>query len=801
MSQRFKTYTKLFLAFGLAITLSFSQLFYYSAEAKITLLVVLGISLCLWLTLSQQHTAIQVMTTPLDISIWLILGAIVTAATLSQNPGLSWRITGGWIVAISCFYLTLLLIRQNIITTSWVLSLLGGVCLIFVVAGYFEIAQKWLTWRESASLKPFSRGLIHGLNESQTILVLLVVWFLLICIGRLGAPPASKNTQFIYLAGSIFALPLMYFANSSGGWIALITGSTIIAIGYTHSIWMPLWNRFSSSQKSKLIWAIGLSGTLLIMGIIGAIIQFEIPLSGRTRLWQIALTMWSEQILFGNGLGTFITGFIPNPTQNFHRRLLFHAHSFWFGSLAEIGLIGTLAHIALLGQIVWLMIRHKQRLIEPHILILLACLAAFLIHALVEMPRYRHWLVIYTLLAAFVNELVPIPNKSTTSYYRGRINLYVWPLIGILICVAMWHDRTIHQQFEAGILFAEEGDWANAVTQFKTAHEAAWLTDTAVLYALAYSQAHLDLSSRSTSNKAITSYYEELILREPSWPIYKLHLGLLHWHNGNLTQAENALIQAASFGDPTTYFSLTLAQFYEHTNRINLAHDTYQNIYKIDTAWHTAPIWSELNDIPTTPSCIGPKCETPEASMLQSAWDELVQGEKERAQSRFEQLATDSEFHDDPAVILGLHLSQSPLALNLSNEQLIQSLSQTRSDFFYIHIADLFILEGLDADILQRQLTTVLDHSAQGYFQKQQTISNRPYARLAFLRNNISNELLPIVPCFAFDKTLAWQINTLEAWYEQNGRDDLSIIITKARAGTDGSGIRPCTNPFTHNDN
>lgn len=116
-------------------------------------------------------------------------------------------------------------------------------------------------------------------------------------------------------------------------------------------------------------------------------------LASRTDIWRTAVAVWEEDPLLGNGLGSFPSAYATSraPGKNFLPNTLFepppHAHNVYLNLLAEQGLLGLVAFLAVLLSTVAHAL-HLRRSERPWVAwygrAMLASMAAFAVHNLLD---------------------------------------------------------------------------------------------------------------------------------------------------------------------------------------------------------------------------------------------------------------------------------------------------------------------------------------------------------------------------------------------------------------------------------
>ncbi len=148
--------------------------------------------------------------------------------------------------------------------------------------------------------------------------------------------------------------------------------------------------------------------------------------AGRHEFYKVALEAFGEKPLLGHGAGTY--QFSWNQLRTIE--LPVHdAHSLYLESFAELGVIGGLLVIALIGTLLWCGFRHlarRARTQRDRYAVLLATMLAFAVGAAFdwfwEIPALGafFFLAAGVVVAARCNQLAADPRRPTSSNADGR---------------------------------------------------------------------------------------------------------------------------------------------------------------------------------------------------------------------------------------------------------------------------------------------------------------------------------------------------------------------------------------------
>ena len=728
ITNRYRLILQTICVLILMIAILFSRVAYYSLPAQTVLLSSFIIIAIIWWILHLTHPA-QWQSSPLSVGLFGLLIALVISSMLSLNPAQSWKVAWSWATAITLFIFTLFLLRIRLFTTKSILYSFIPILSIFAVATYSEVWQKWLAWNESSTINPFQIGLIHGWTESRNILVVLIVWLIIICFGSLWE---QNRTKYLLAVWGILALPIIYLADSAGGYVAISSGCGSLVLIHCFPWMQNIWRQRTARQQLLAKSAVG----LFLLGALLFGIRWlanDPGLGDRLNLWQIAWQAIRKNPGTGLGMGTYITSFISGTPQFILRpHLYFYTHNLWLNILADLGVLGLIAVLVIGVQLSSLLWTYRSKIQSPTVITIIACLVVFFSHTLIETPRPRIILIFFIFLASLVYELEPKSNSYTDNSKR-QITVWFWPLFFTLLGINLWQNYQTQNLYEAGLSFAESGDWANAADQFDQAMATAWTSDTAVLYATAHAHAILDLSSDRGDVKTI--YYERLISQEPAWPPNHLHLALLYQHAGNWPAAEQSFKNAAERAPKSAYIWLNWALFYEQTGQSEKANTLYSQIYQFPTTAHNSPFWQ--GRYPITPqACNSLDCFYFSQEALKTGWEQLAQGNNEQAQAIFEAYWKENKQRHDPTTYAGLFLTDSPYQEEINSTE---TTPITTNPLIAQSVLNLFLYPPHNSDSLIYQLNNTLVHTAQGYG----FYDNGAYIKLGYLRQPLPHDFAP----------------------------------------------------------
>jgi len=354
----------------------------------------------------------------------------------------------------------------------------------------------------------YSRGGLLALIVATGCLIALSrdrLWLLAtLAIGALGAVPAVLAVQarhsladntvanqatvdqgvtvlLVLLAGT--ALSLLLFAalrweerregRLSGRALAMsrnpvalrrvAVGLTVIAIGIAVAVGGRAWHQFSRSDiqvpNDPAQRFTDFSGT------------------GRHDFWRVAIDAFTEEPLLGHGAGTYVFSW----TQHRSIEIPVHdAHSLYLEAFAELGILGGLLVLALIGTLLWTAFAAWRAAAEPErdrYAVLFAAMLAFAIGAAFdwfwEIPGFGvvFFLAAGIAVAARCAQIAADPRREAAVAERRR---FPFAVAGIVLAwvsaVALVGPLLVERELDASRGAAARDDLGSAVDHANTAH-------------------------------------------------------------------------------------------------------------------------------------------------------------------------------------------------------------------------------------------------------------------------------------------------------------------------------------------
>ena len=412
--------------------------------------------------------------------------------------------------------------------------------------------------------------------------------------GRFGLRFAAG----LWLAFYALSVP---FSSSRGGWVGLAVWLAALA-----GLWLLAGRRWArvlvwARRRIALVVGGGLVGLLLVgLAAYRFILIFAAHPShggsafggsGRFEFWAAAMRIWQDYVLTGAGPSRFMYEYL-RVTDGFPPGFwAAHAHNFPLTWLAETGLLGELALLALIGVACWQLWRWyaackpEQRAMAGA---LLAGLAGFAVQSV-----FDDFTGISLLMAAASLFAAWLVTAGSVPLARWRFP-QIWlglPLAAVLSVAAWstWGGWPFWQARQA----AEQGAWSEAADL--AAHSAE--RDPAFVFyqvqaGLARARAWRE-TQRPEDLQSARGFLQAAVELEPAFSLAWANLGVLDWLAGDRAAAERHLQEAIrrSPGEPSYW--LNLGALREENGDLSGAQEAYQRVIELSPGWASHPFWQQ----------------------------------------------------------------------------------------------------------------------------------------------------------------------------------------------------------------
>lgn len=542
--------------------------------------------------------------TPIDVALWAWLAAAAVSTLFSSNPRLSLEYLNSQLVYILAFYLVVDLARSGWPEELWIKTLLlAG--LFGIAFGIIQIGLWYRGWFEIGGweqlVPPATMRVTSSLRHPNIFAAFLN---LLIPLGLARLVTTRKPTGRVLLGGwALVGLILIYFTSSRGGWLgtAAALGVLALLLGLDHR--RNLLTAWIWIRRRKILLAtipVGLGVSALAAGAL-LVRQANHPShpqgNARDYIWIVALDMFQQNPLVGQGPGTYGFSFLERysiPPD----MLLTHAHNYVLNTLAETGLLGTLTLLGLGILIVVSLVRRWRALPSGQrgsFAGMAAGLAGLAIHSQFDTPEI---VIVINLIAAVLLGLLmagipaqaKIPNITDRLPSAGLTAACL--AAGVISGWSFWG----YTAFIRGVNAANRSDWPQAAGWM----EEAVRRDPGNRYyrfqkGFAYGELALNQDGSLHDPEALSTAivdFEEGLALEPSYALHYANLAILMRAAGNPAGAQAAMLASVELAPNSPVLQLNLGRIYEENGLAPLALEAYAIARQLEPAWDAAAFFT-----------------------------------------------------------------------------------------------------------------------------------------------------------------------------------------------------------------
>lgn len=462
------------------------------------------------------------------------LAAFAISTITSRAPRLSLEMLSYAVLLAELYLLLVVLMRRPRLRAHFA-RLALGLCVIVCVLYLLQVFQAWSEWWGLVGrlalppLRPDYLGLSLGSPNPVATLALLLSAFVLGAARLRTRTERALGAMLVALVGVTTLI-----TGSRGAWLG--AAAALVVTGIVAFVWFPeARSRAAAVLRSR--WAIAAAVALVVVAGGALVIA---ALSGRLTFGDAGLREALAAVSLRMFQGSPITGFGPGTWQVFRAGntiagqidyYIPHAHSIYWQTLAEFGLLGALAGLVvafLLGQLLFRALRskdHSRRRMALAALfgvVLLAVqqVADMLMNVpalLLALALPLAWLDATAPMNGIVGQWATWPRLAVISPFRRRAVPLAMMAVTCVIAVGLFRMEDVAGIDMQAVSAANAGNWADAT-------------------ALAQQAANAD----------------------PALEIYQFTLGVAAANVGDLPIAETALGKSAT-ADDYTYAWLDLA--------------------------------------------------------------------------------------------------------------------------------------------------------------------------------------------------------------------------------------------------
>lgn len=492
-------------------------------------------------------------TTPFVI-IGLFLTVMISSGFNSGMNSENLYVISKWLIVLAFFTLTTQLIYNKLLTQSAIISGIVAFAGIAVLMGYWDIFT--IIQSQASLMKKITsiKSLFANKNLFSSVLFLCLpfLWMALKAKNKL-----SKAAGLILLS----AIPLIILIQTRATWLAIVVFIAVILA----------FNLKNGARIVGLLTTFLISGTYLFYQFLAPVIRAQKPegtienfffrlsnfktISDRTEYWSNAWQMWLEYPWLGVGPGNFGKyfpkyGLVESNVLTINGiETLQRVHNDFLSVLCEIGIVGLLLFVALIGfillRLIHLISSNKSTGKHHKYVILLAGILGYVVILFLDFPmeRIEHQVLFFILIAWIVAE--DLQNKQTNT----EIVPNHWIKI-VLLSVAIYATWVS--------VFRWKGEF-NTVKMYQAKQQQDWSN---VVY---YGQ------------KAQSRCYQ---VDPQSIPI-NWYLGIAYFSRGELDQSFINFKKAYALAPHQIQVIHNLGVVYEQKNELNKAINLYRQALKI----------------------------------------------------------------------------------------------------------------------------------------------------------------------------------------------------------------------------
>ncbi len=517
--------------------------------------------------------------TYLDLAMALYLVVNLVSAVWGQSPRFSLESIWFSIVHVLGFYLLVDLLRRGwTARLTWAFYMASAVvCLVGLIefmAWYVgtpvfaNFAQGWWEiggWRQPIPPRIYRLAItLNGSTPLAAYLALLIPP----AIGLVISLPRRNENRQALIFWLVLAFLVQILTFSRAGVLALGVSLTVAVLGWLKVMgrgWPDLtvyWSRLRPLQRTIII-----VGGVVIVGVglfwlQSSFVNRVHSTQFRFTLWQAAVTVFQDNIVTGAGPANFGRALLRLNEASLPRWQIATAHSIYFNTAAELGLIGLMV-----GGYFYLMIGRawrerwrqtadpagRMRLVAGGAA-LVGLAAQLLVDTYTATPNV---LVILAVLAYIVGPLVKTASPTRRPYTASLA-------LVILLVYAVGFGWITLADFRFQKSFQEEGsgNLSAAVAQASRAHT---LDPNLTLrtFRLALLEARLaDQTGDRNLMQAAVTHYQTGLQQEPILGLNSANLAGLLWQQGQQAEAIDTL-QRTIVAEEAPLYWVNLGYFYE----------------------------------------------------------------------------------------------------------------------------------------------------------------------------------------------------------------------------------------------
>ena len=331
----------------------------YLGPMRVLNLALVAIGLLVWLVVAWRRPQWRPTT-----AIWPAFVAPLVAFGLSISFSEHQRL-GFDFMAYAVLLTALYLLLVRIMALPYARARIGGVlaAIAFVLASAYLLwsFQLWIEWWDLVGelrIPPLRPGLLGMTWGSPSVVFTVLVLLTTAAIGGLGL--RTRGARFTAAVLVLLLVLAGVISGSRSGWLAIsgavvVTGTLALIDSRGRELVARLWARRAVRiALIPIVIGIGLVAVVLGPAVLNRLGQGD---AGRLELWATALRMFEDAPLLGFGPGSWMVRRVAYQEAGELNWYQPHAHSQYFQTAAELGVIGLAAGVVALAAVAWLLYR------------------------------------------------------------------------------------------------------------------------------------------------------------------------------------------------------------------------------------------------------------------------------------------------------------------------------------------------------------------------------------------------------------------------------------------------------------
>lgn len=333
----------------------------YASGLRVATMLIAALTLATWAWVAYRNPAWRPKSVMLP-AILACLGSLAISTVFSRVPRVSLEYLG-YAIVLAALYLLLVRLFAEPFFRRRLAVLATLLFVVTIVAFLVRVGLYWAHWWDllgRVALPPLRPG-FEGLTYNNPSAVLTMV--ALLAVPAAATFGAATRRGMVHLGIILFAVALVaLLSGSRAGWFALaltgVIGPVVWLVPRPNRQLLGNWvGRFLDTTSGRVAaTTLGLATIGLAAAVAPAVLQRANAGGEPERITYAvaALRMFEASPLVGTGPGTWVIQRAPYTAESEPDYYIPHAHNLEVQTLAELGLVGAIAGIVLLLNLVWL---------------------------------------------------------------------------------------------------------------------------------------------------------------------------------------------------------------------------------------------------------------------------------------------------------------------------------------------------------------------------------------------------------------------------------------------------------------